>query len=131
MCRRFPDAFERMARGDLHLCALCALASHLNEQNATELFEASAGKTRRQVEELLAARFPRPDVREQIRRLPARVQTEPRCAILARNGSSDAPNLRLLCMAHNLLHARKCFGKSHIEAKVAARNSGAAEHRPR
>jgi len=32
------------------------------------------GKTRRQVEELLAARFPRPDVREQISRLPVRAQ---------------------------------------------------------
>src|SRR6185369_14426346 len=34
VCRRFPDAFERVARGELHLCALCALAPHLNEQNA-------------------------------------------------------------------------------------------------
>ena len=74
VCRRFPDAFERVARGELHLCALCALAPHLNEQNAAEWFEACKGKTRRQIEELLAARFPRPDVREQIRRLPARGQ---------------------------------------------------------
>src|SRR6186713_2682535 len=70
VCRRFPDAFERVARGELHLCALCALAPHLNEQNAAELFDVSKGKTRRQIEALLAARFPRPDVREQIRRLP-------------------------------------------------------------
>ena len=63
-----------MARGELHLCALCALAPHLNSENAAELFEACRGKTRRQVEELLAARFPRPDVREQIRRLPVRAQ---------------------------------------------------------
>jgi len=48
--------------------------SHLNEQNSAELFEASKGKTRRQIEQLLAARFPRPDVREQIRRLPARAE---------------------------------------------------------
>src|SRR6187431_1105900 len=72
VCRRFPEAFERVARGQLHLCALCALAPHLNPENAAELFEASRGKTRRQIEELLAARFPRPDVREQIRRLPVR-----------------------------------------------------------
>src|SRR6187402_1778109 len=74
VCRRFPELFERVARGELHLCALCALAPHLNAENANELLAASKGKTRRQVEELLAARFPRPDVREQIRRLPARVQ---------------------------------------------------------
>src|SRR6187399_2930791 len=74
VCRRFPEAFERIARGDLHLCAVCALAPYLTHENATELFGACKGKTRRQIEELLAARFPRPDVREQIRRLPVRTQ---------------------------------------------------------
>ena len=59
-----------MARGDLHLSALCGLAPHLSPRNATELFTACCRKTRRQVDELLAARFPKPDVREQIRRLP-------------------------------------------------------------
>src|SRR6478609_7352642 len=72
VCRRFPAAFERVARGQLHLCAHCALAHHLTTDNATELLDACRGKTRRQVEELLAVRYPRPDVREQIRRLPAR-----------------------------------------------------------
>jgi len=72
VCRRFSGAFERVARGQSHLCALCALAPHLTADNATELMDACRGKTRRQVEELLAVRFPRPDVREQIRRLPAR-----------------------------------------------------------
>jgi len=74
VCRRFPEAFERVARGDLHLCALCALAPHLHPENVAELLDACGGKTRRQVEELLAVRFPRPDVREQIRRLPVRAQ---------------------------------------------------------
>ena len=74
VCRRFPEAFERIARGELHLCALCALAPHLNEANAAELFEACIGKTQRHIEQLLAARFPRPDVREQIRRMPTPAQ---------------------------------------------------------
>jgi len=30
VCRRFAEAFERIARGELQLCALCALAPHLN-----------------------------------------------------------------------------------------------------
>jgi hypothetical protein len=72
VCRRFPEAFGRVTRGDLHLSALCALSPHLDPANAGELFEACRRKTRRQIEELLAARFPRPDVREQIRRLPMR-----------------------------------------------------------
>jgi hypothetical protein len=77
VCRRFPEAFERVARGDLHLSALCALSPHLDPANASELFEACRRKTRRQIEELLAARFPRPDVREQIRRLPGRARDAP------------------------------------------------------
>src|SRR6188768_4291116 len=83
VCRRFPEAFERVARGDLHLCALCALAPHLNPDNSAELFEACRGKTRRQIEELLAARFPRPDVREQIRRLPMRAQVAAASAFMS------------------------------------------------
>src|SRR6187551_1045186 len=60
VCRRFPEVFDRVARGELHLCALCALAPHMNPENSAELFEAGRGKARRQIEELLAARFPRP-----------------------------------------------------------------------
>jgi hypothetical protein len=82
VCRRFPGVFDRIARGELHLCALCALAPHLNEQNAAELFEESKGKTRRQIEALLAARFPKPDVREQIRRFPAH-EPVPACSAAA------------------------------------------------
>lgn len=90
VCRRFPDAFECVARGELHLCALCALAPHLTEQNAAELFEASEGKTRRQIEELVAARFPRPDVRGQIRRLPARAREQVQCPSPAGDAPSSA-----------------------------------------
>jgi hypothetical protein len=72
VCRRFPEAFALVGRGELHLSALCELGPYLNPENASELFDACRCKTRRQVEHLLAARFPRPDVREQIRRLPVR-----------------------------------------------------------
>ncbi len=39
----------------------------------------------------------------------------------ARRGGCDAQNIRLLCKAHNLLHARNCFGSVHVETKIAAR----------
>jgi len=47
---RFPTRLRAIARGDLHLCALCALASQLTRENAAELFEACRGKKRRQIE---------------------------------------------------------------------------------
>lgn len=48
----------------------------------------------------------------------------------ARNGSSEAQNLRLLCKAHNLLHARKCFGNEHIAEKIARSRGCTLERRP-
>ncbi len=70
ICGRFPGIFERVASGALQLSTLCALNQYLTPENARELFEACALKSRREVELLLAARFPRPDVVEQVRRLP-------------------------------------------------------------
>jgi len=48
------------------------LRKHLTAENAAELFELCAHRSAREVEELLAARFPRPDARDLVRRLPAR-----------------------------------------------------------
>src|SRR3954470_7954672 len=71
VCRAFPEAFARVANGELQLSVVCALRPHLNAENANELFAACARKSYEQVEELLAARFPKPDVRDLIRRLPS------------------------------------------------------------
>lgn len=90
VCRKFSQAFERVAHGQLHLSALCALAPHLDPENACELFDACERKSRRQIDELLAARFPKPDLREQIRRLP-----KPRAVAVP----CDRPPASLLDMA--------------------------------
>jgi hypothetical protein len=74
VCRRYPEAFARVARGELHLSALCSLGPCLNQENAAELFDACSRRSSRQVEELLAARFPKPDIRDSIRRLPQRAE---------------------------------------------------------
>jgi len=71
--RRYPQVFARVARGELSLSALCAVSPHLNQENAAGLFAACTGKSRRRVEELLAARFPQADVRESVRLKPLSV----------------------------------------------------------
>jgi hypothetical protein len=71
VCRDFPEAFGRVANGELQLSVLCALRPHLNVDNASALFAACARKSCEQVEELLAARFPKPEVRDLIRRFPS------------------------------------------------------------
>src|SRR6187431_1629025 len=77
VCRNHPEVFALVASGALHASALSLLRKHLSPENAAELFELSAHRSARKVEELLAARFPRPDVRDLVRRLPARAGLAP------------------------------------------------------
>lgn len=60
--RKFPVLLERIADGSLHLAAVTLLAPCLTDENVAELIAACVGKSKRSIEELLAARFPRPDV---------------------------------------------------------------------
>src|SRR5258708_33437726 len=54
VCRRFPEAFALVARGELHLSALCELASHLNLENASHVVDAWRRKNRPQIEKPIA-----------------------------------------------------------------------------
>jgi len=60
--RSYPALLEALAEGRVHLSAIVALAAHLTPVNCDELLTAATHKTRAEVEHLLAARFPRPDV---------------------------------------------------------------------
>ncbi|MEO7033724.1 MAG: hypothetical protein ABI548_07580 [Polyangiaceae bacterium] len=77
VCRNYPEVFVRVARGALGLSVLCALNPHLNPENAAQLFEACSNKSRRRVDEILAAQFPKPDVRDLIRRVPIQAEMRP------------------------------------------------------
>src|SRR3954470_16759649 len=63
-CRNHPKAFAWVASGQLHASALSLLKKHLTSENAGDLFELCKRKSARTVEVLLAARFPKPDVRD-------------------------------------------------------------------
>ena len=69
--RRFPAILDRLSCGALTLTTARLLARRLTEENADELLAAAAGKTREDVEELLARRCPSPDVASSVRKLPA------------------------------------------------------------
>ncbi len=68
--RRFPIVLELVAAGTVTLTALNLLARHINEDNHAELLRAAAGRTKRQILELRAARFPKPDPKTSIRKFP-------------------------------------------------------------
>jgi len=67
-------------RGEIHLTALLLLREHLTEDNHEDLLRAASGKTKAQVQELLAARFPRPDAPSLIQRLPEATAPRPEAA---------------------------------------------------
>ena len=60
--RRFPAIFPALADGRLHLSGVGLLAPYLTERNAAALLAAAAGKTKAEIELLLAERFPRPEL---------------------------------------------------------------------
>ncbi len=65
--RRFPAAYGLLASGAVHLSALELLREHLTEENHEELLGAASHKNKREIEMMLAARFPRPDAPSRIR----------------------------------------------------------------
>ncbi len=62
LVRSFPLAAGYLERGEIHLCALYELHKHLTADNHEELLREAVGKTTKAVAELIAARFPKPDV---------------------------------------------------------------------
>lgn len=62
LARRYPAILPALVEGRLHLTALRHLAPHLTRENAAELLAAAEHRSRRELEQLLATRFPRPDI---------------------------------------------------------------------
>ena len=60
--RRFPGVFAGIADGSLTLSAVVLLAPHLTQGTAQGLLAAAAGKTNAQVQQILAERFPQPNL---------------------------------------------------------------------
>jgi hypothetical protein len=59
-----------LGEGSLSLATVRLLAPQLTAHNCQQLFAAAAGKSKREVEQMLAGLFPRPDVPTLIRKLP-------------------------------------------------------------
>ena len=74
LARRFPAIFELIEQRRIHLTGLGMLRHFLTRENHCELLAAASGKSRRQIEALLATRFPKADVDSFVRRLPGRSQ---------------------------------------------------------
>jgi hypothetical protein len=66
LARRFPEVLDELRAGTIHLTGLFLLSTHLREDNVQALLGEARNKSRRQIEELIARRFPRSDVESRI-----------------------------------------------------------------
>jgi hypothetical protein len=76
--RRFPVLLEAVASGALHLTAVNLIAPHLTPDNVDHVIAAATHKTKRDVEELVAALRPQPPVPSSVRKLPPAPQSRSR-----------------------------------------------------
>ena len=68
--RAHPVLLEMLAEGRLPLSVIARLAPHLTEANRETVLAQAEGKTKRQIEELVAELAPKPDVPATMRKLP-------------------------------------------------------------
>jgi len=98
--RQFPAIFGAVADGRLHVTAVVRLAPYLTPENADELLAAAAHKSKSEIEQLVAERFPRPDVAARVEALPTRLsppateQLVPEPVEPSAPGRMSAPELR-------------------------------------
>ena len=77
VARRFPAIFQAIADGRLNLSGVLLLKTQLTEENVDELIAAAARKTRRQIEQVLADRAPKPDLPTRIEPVPSETAATP------------------------------------------------------
>jgi hypothetical protein len=94
---RLPRVLDELRTGAIHLTGLFLLDRYLNDENAKGLLAEARGKSRRELERLIAIRFPRPDVPSSIEA----VGTTPTLALGAEASggrlSSSGPSPRFAC----------------------------------
>jgi hypothetical protein len=80
--RRFPMILGMLAEGSIGLTAVRLLAPHLTPSNHAEVLESARGRTKAEIEEIVARLSPRHDVPSSIRRLPTDRSGSPAAAPL-------------------------------------------------
>ncbi|HWE25486.1 MAG TPA: hypothetical protein VG496_16240, partial [Myxococcales bacterium] len=70
--RQFPAILESIRSGDVHLTGMRLLIPHLTPENHRDVLAKAAGKSKREIEELVASLSPQPPVPTVVRKLPER-----------------------------------------------------------
>jgi len=92
-CRRFPAILDALCAGEVSLTSIRLLSPHLTSENHEAVLARARGRTRAEIETLVAELAPRPDVPSSVRRLPTSPSPPPLPAIALAGGvSSPAPS---------------------------------------
>jgi len=70
-CLRFPAILESLASGAMSLTSVRLLHRHLTPENHQDVLARAGGRSRREIEALVAELAPRPDAPTSVRKLPA------------------------------------------------------------
>jgi hypothetical protein len=62
LVRQFPELFEQIAKGELHLTGLLMLGQHLDRPERAEILERAKFRSKREIQELIARIDPKPPV---------------------------------------------------------------------
>ena len=87
-CRRFPKTLEALAAGEMSLTSVRMLSPHLTDENWPTVLARAGGRSRREIEALVAELAPRPDLPSSVRKLPAAT------TVLRPTPGIDAPGRR-------------------------------------
>jgi len=74
--RRYPVVAHAVEDGSLHLSGAVLLAPHLSEENVESLIAEARGKSKAEIEVMLARRAPRPGVAERLERVALQTTME-------------------------------------------------------
>jgi 5-methylcytosine-specific restriction endonuclease McrA len=69
-CRDFPEILDLLASGAMSLTSVRMLRPHLTPENHEAVLAKASGRSRREIEALVAELAPRPDVPSSVRKLP-------------------------------------------------------------
>ena len=102
--REHPMLLEMLAEGRLALSVIARLAPHLTEVNRETVLARAEGKTKRQIEELVAELSPKPDVPAIMRKLPERRLARPSLAPTSNDAGNSPDSGQLVPKRVTFLH---------------------------
>jgi hypothetical protein len=114
LVRKFPSLLPRIERGEIHLSALQILRDVLTAENVEELAAMASGKSKSQLEEIVARLRPRPDVPATIQPLP---QSQPALLPSEAMPTKPAPPARIEALAPERYRVELTVG-AELRAKI-------------